>query len=193
MNNKKNLKGIVLAGGAGTRLYPASLPISKILLPVYNKPMIYYPLATLMLAGIRDIMIISNPRDIGNFESLLAKNNFGLNFSFAVQKEPRGIAESLIIAEDFIGEDNVALILGDNIFHGNNFGSILKNAFLKNEGATVFGYKVKNPSQLQIFWIPFPIYSHINQPSPTSARFHGEAPSDYHGNRSVSFHAPARR
>lgn len=150
MNNKRKLKGIVLAGGAGTRLYPASLPISKILLPVYNKPMIYYPLATLMLAGIRDIMIISNPRDIGNFESLLSENNFGLTFSFAVQKEPRGIAESLIIAEDFIGEDNVALILGDNIFHGNNFGSILKNAFLKNDGATVFGYKVKNPSQFGV-------------------------------------------
>lgn len=148
--SKKNLKGIVLAGGAGTRLYPASLPISKILLPVYNKPMIYYPISTLMLAGIKDILIVSNPRDIGNFESLLKKNDFGVNFQFAIQNEPRGIAESLIIGEQFIGEDNVALILGDNIFHGQNFSYILKDAAAKNTGATVFGYRVKNPSQFGV-------------------------------------------
>lgn len=148
--SKKITKGIVLAGGAGTRLYPASLPISKILLPVYNKPMIYYPISTLMLAGIKDILIVSNPRDIGNFESLLKKNNFGVNFQFAVQNEPRGIAEALIIGEQFIGNDSVALILGDNIFYGQKFSSVLKEAALKNDGATVFGYRVKNPSQFGV-------------------------------------------
>ncbi len=147
---KKNLKGIVLAGGAGTRLYPASLPISKILLPVYDKPMVYYPIATLMLAGIKDIMIISNPRDVENFRNLFEKNPFGVNFEFAVQYEPRGIAESLIIAEDFIGEDNVALILGDNIFHGQGFSTTLKHVAENVSGATVFGYRVKNPTQFGV-------------------------------------------
>ncbi len=147
---EKKLKGIVLAGGAGTRLHPASLPISKILLPVYDKPMIYYPIATLMQAGIKDILIISNPRDIGNFKGLLEKNVFGVNFEFAVQNVPRGIADSLIIAEEFIKDDNIALILGDNIFQGYGLSNLLKNVSKNIDGATVFGYTVKNPTQFGV-------------------------------------------
>jgi len=150
MSNKNNIKGIVLAGGSGTRLYPASLPISKILLPVYDKPMIYYPIATLMLAGIRDIMIISNPRDIGVFKNLFENNNFGVNFEFAIQHEPKGIADSLIIAEEFIGQSNVALVLGDNIFHGSNFAAILKRTASNVQGATVFGYYVNDPERFGV-------------------------------------------
>lgn len=140
------MKGIVLAGGAGTRLYPASIPISKILLPVYDKPMIYYPLSILMLAGIKDILIISNPKDVDNFKKLLGDgSNLGVKFSYAVQEVPRGIADSFIIAEEFIGDDSVALILGDNIFHGQGFSSTLKRIVKENKGATVFGYHVKDP------------------------------------------------
>lgn len=140
------MKGIVLAGGAGTRLYPASIPISKILLPVYDKPMIYYPLSILMLAGIKDILIISNPKDLDNFKTLLGDgSNLGVKFSYAVQEVPRGIADSFIIAEEFIGDDSVALILGDNIFHGQGFSSTLKRIAEENQGATIFGYHVKDP------------------------------------------------
>ena len=121
------MKGIILAAGAGSRLYPASLPISKILLPVYDKPMIYYPITTLLLAGIKDILIITSPRDIENFKNVLGDGSeIGVKFSYALQKVPKGIAESFLIAEDFIGDKPVALILGDNIFHGFGFSSMLK-------------------------------------------------------------------
>ena len=147
----KKTKGIILAGGAGTRLYPASLPISKILLTVYDKPMIYYPLTTLMLAGIKDILIISNPDDVDNFKKLLGDGSqVGINIEYAIQYETKGIADALIIAEDFVGEDNIALILGDNIFYGENFSSRLMHIMENNNGATVFGYEVKTPEKFGI-------------------------------------------
>jgi len=145
------MKGIVLAGGAGTRLYPASIPISKILLPIYDKPMIYYPISILMLAGIKDILVISNPQDIDNFKKLLGDGSkFGVKFSYAVQEVPRGIAESFIIAEDFIGDNDVALILGDNLFHGQGFSAMLKKVAQENKGATIFGYHVKDPERFGV-------------------------------------------
>ena len=145
------MKGIILAAGSGTRLYPASLPISKILLPVYDKPMIYYPITTLMLAGIKDILIITNPFDAENFKRVLGDGSkLGVKFSYEIQKEPKGIAESFIIGEKFINGDNVALILGDNIFHGFGFSSMLKLVGLKNKGATIFGYRVKDPERFGV-------------------------------------------
>ena len=145
------MKGIILAAGSGTRLYPASLPISKILLPVYDKPMIYYPITTLMLAGIKDILIITNPIDTENFKRVLGDGSkLGVKFSYEIQKEPKGIAESFIIGEKFINGDNVALILGDNIFHGFGFSSMLKLVGLKNKGATIFGYRVKDPERFGV-------------------------------------------
>lgn len=145
------MKGIVLAGGAGTRLYPASIPISKILLPIYDKPMVYYPISTLMLAGIKEIMIISNPTDIDNFKKLLGDGSqLGMKFEYAIQEQPKGIAEAFLIAEDFIGDDSVALILGDNIFHGHGFGTQMKRVVAHNCGATVFAYHVRNPKQFGV-------------------------------------------
>ena len=145
------MKGIVLAGGAGTRLYPASQPISKILLPIYDKPMIYYPLSTLMLAGIQDILIITNETDYDNFIKLLGDGSqFGLRLKYRIQYVQRGIADAFLIAEDFIGNDDVALILGDNIFHGHGFSTIMKNALKKHTGATVFGYTVKDPERFGV-------------------------------------------
>ena len=145
------MKGIILAAGAGTRLYPASLPISKILLPIYDKPMIYYPLSTLMLAGIKDILIITNESDYDNFRKLLGDGSqFGLNLSYKVQYIQRGIADAFLIAEDFIAGDNCALILGDNIFHGHGFSTIMKEALSRNKGATVFGYTVKDPERFGV-------------------------------------------
>ncbi len=145
------MKGIVLAGGAGTRLYPASAPISKILLPVYNKPMVYYPISTLMLAGIRDIMIISNPDDVDNFKKVLKDGSqLGVKFEYAVQEEPKGIAQSFLIAEDYIKNDNVALILGDNIFHGQGFAPQMKKVIQENTGATVFCCRVKKPKHFGV-------------------------------------------
>lgn len=149
------MKGIILAGGAGTRLYPASLPISKILLPIYDKPMIYYPLTTLMLAGIKDILIITNPSDLENFKKTLGDGEeLGIKISYLVQEVPRGIADSFIIAEKFIGDDSVALILGDNIFHGFGFSSMLKNVRetieTKKAEAVVFGYQVKDPKRFGV-------------------------------------------
>ncbi len=145
------MKGIVLAAGAGTRLYPASQPISKILLPIYDKPMIYYPLSTLMLAGIRDIMIITNEADYDNFTKLLGDGSqFGINISYEIQYVQRGIADAFIIAEDFIGGEPSALILGDNIFHGHGFSTIMRDALSKNQGATVFGYTVKDPERFGV-------------------------------------------
>ena len=145
------MKGIVLAGGAGTRLYPASQPISKILLPIYDKPMIYYPLSTLMLAGIKDILIITNETDYDNFIKLLGDGSqFGLSLKYKIQYVQRGIADAFLIGEDFIGNDEVALILGDNIFHGHGFSTLMKNAIAKHSGATVFGYTVKDPERFGV-------------------------------------------
>ena len=145
------MKGIVLAGGAGTRLYPASQPISKILLPIYDKPMIYYPLSTLMLAGIKDVLIITNETDYDNFIKLLGDGSqYGLNLTYKIQYVQRGIADAFLLGEDFIAGDDVALILGDNIFHGHGFSTIMKNALEKHNGATVFGYTVKDPERFGV-------------------------------------------
>ena len=145
------MKGIILAGGAGTRLFPASQPISKILLPIYDKPMIYYPLSTLMLAGIKDILIITNEIDYDNFIKLLGDGSqFGLNLTYKIQYVQRGIADAFLIAEDFINGEDVALVLGDNIFHGHGFSTIMSGAIKNNSGATVFGYTVKDPERFGV-------------------------------------------
>ena len=145
------MKGIILAAGKGTRLYPASLPISKILLTIYDKPMIYYPLATLMQAGIRDILIITNPSDLENFQKVLGDGSqYGIRLSYQVQHIQRGIADAFLIGETFIGGDNVALILGDNLFHGPSMTDLMKKAICRNTGATVFGYSVKDPERFGV-------------------------------------------
>ena len=142
------MKGIILAGGSGTRLSPLTKIVCKQLLPVYDKPMIYYPLATLMGAGIRDILLISTEKDIVKFKDLFGNgNNLGINLEYKIQKNPNGIAEAFLIGEEFIGNDSITLILGDNIFYGENFNNILKESLKSKLGGIVFGYKVKNPEQ----------------------------------------------
>ncbi len=145
------MKGIILAGGSGTRLYPITRGTSKQLLPIYDKPMIYYPLSVLMLAGIRDVLIITTPEDQAAFQRLLGDgSDFGIHLQYAIQTSPDGLAQAFLIGEDFIGSDSVCLVLGDNIFYGQGFGPMLRQAAQRSQGATVFGYQVKDPERFGV-------------------------------------------
>lgn len=145
------MKGIILAGGKGTRLYPSTITVSKQLLPIYDKPMIYYPISTLMLAGIKEILIISTPYDIDNYKKLLGDGSkLGMKFSYKIQEKPRGLAEAFILGEDFIGNDNVCLILGDNVFYGTGFKEVFSRINENKNAATIFGYQVNNPKEFGV-------------------------------------------
>lgn len=154
------MKGIILAGGKGSRLYPMTKSVSKQLLPIYDKPLIYYPVSVLLLAGIKDILIISTPTAIEQYRELLGDgNNIGVNFSYIIQEEPRGLAEAFILGEEFIGDDSVCLVLGDNVFYGQTLTVLLKEAVARKEGATVFGYPVSNPSEFGV--VEFDEYGNV--------------------------------
>lgn len=154
------MKGIILAGGSGTRLYPITKTISKQLVPVYDKPMIYYPLSTMMLAGIQDILLISTPRDIGRFEDLLGDGSqLGIHISYQVQEKPNGLAEAFIVGADFIGDDSVCLILGDNIYYGSGLSELVQRSAQKQVGATVFGYQVTDPERFGV--VEFDVAHHV--------------------------------